>query len=94
MDDRIAYYKQQLSNLKVHRKKLCAAIEKTEMESLYAAVKASGKTPKEWLTQFHSEGKKTYKIGLGSFCKKEPSPIHACIPYHLLGNTPQKISSI
>lgn len=56
VDDRIAYYKQQLSNLKVHRKKLCAAIEKTEMESLYAAVKASGKTPKEWLTQFHPEG--------------------------------------
>lgn len=53
-DSRISHCKQQLADLKARKKSLCSAIEKLEMESLYAAVKASGKTPGEWLNYIDS----------------------------------------
>ena len=55
VDARIAQCKQLLSELKSRRKELCAAKERAEMESLYAVVKASGKTPDEWLDHMKTE---------------------------------------
>ncbi len=51
IEEKIVYYQKRISNLSAKKKELLASREKAEMDALYKAVKQSGKTPSELLSQ-------------------------------------------
>jgi len=51
IEEKIVYYQKRINNLSAKKKELLASREKAEMDALYKAVKQSGKTPSELLSQ-------------------------------------------
>ena len=55
VEAKIANYRQKISKLNSKKKELIASREKAEMDALYKAVRESGKTPSELISEIERE---------------------------------------
>lgn len=51
VDQKIAYHQSHLNALNAKRKSLMETREKAELDALYKALKRSGKSPSEWISE-------------------------------------------
>jgi len=55
----ISTYQKRISKLSAQKKELLASKEKAEMDALYKAIKQSGKSPLEIISEISSQGAQT-----------------------------------
>lgn len=56
IDAKISNYQKRISKLSTQKKELLASKEKAELDALYKAIKQSGKTPLQVITEISSQG--------------------------------------
>jgi chromosome segregation ATPase len=59
IEEKISYYQKRISKLSSQKKELLASREKAEMDALYKAIKQSGKTPMEFISELSSQSAPT-----------------------------------
>ncbi|MGI6577732.1 MAG: hypothetical protein ACOX1Q_06865 [Eubacteriales bacterium] len=59
IEEKISYYQKRISKLSSQKKELLASREKAEMDALYKAIKQSGKTPMEIISELSSQSAPT-----------------------------------
>ncbi|NLM61312.1 MAG: hypothetical protein GX193_04450 [Clostridiales bacterium] len=59
IEAKISTYQKRISKLSAQKKELLASKEKAEMDALYKAIKQSGKSPLEIISEISSQGAQT-----------------------------------
>jgi len=59
IEAKISTYQKRISKLSAQKKELLASKEKAEMDALYKAIKQSGKSPLEIISEVSSQGAQT-----------------------------------